>query len=208
MRVTLMKHGILKAALPKVSSVVLGLAAVLFGCSDAPTSPEPSAMPSFERSGGAAMSGSVAVVLTRTQPLVTGMSVTRMIGPAGGTIAIAAAGIKVTFPAGAIAAAVPITVTAPAGHAVAYSFGPHGLRFRRAVTVEVNLKRTLAESSRPVQELLEAAYYDDGLGMLAATGVALASEYRGVRFDGARAKVTFPIWHFSGYLLASGRQRK
>ncbi len=206
MRVTLTKHSILKAALPKMSSVILGFAAVLSACSDSPTSPEPSATPSFEMGGEAVLRQSAAIVLTRTQPLLTGMSVTRRIGPAGGTIAISAAGIKVTFPAGAVAAAVPITVTAPAGHAVAYRFEPHGLNFRRAVTVEVNLKGTLAESSRPVQELLEAAYYDDGLGMLAATGVALASEYRGVRFDGTRSKVTFPIWHFSGYLLASGKK--
>ena len=207
MRVTLTKHSALKATLPKVSRLVLGLGAVLFGCSDSPTSPEPSATPpSFEMSGEGVTAESAAVVLNRTQPLLTRMSVTRTIGPAGGTIAIPAAGIKVTFPAGAVAAAVPITVSAPAGRVVAYTFGPHGLNFRQAVTVEVSLKGTLAEGSRSVQDLLEAAYYADGFGTVAATGIAMASEFRGVHFDGARSKVTFPIRHFSGYLLASGRK--
>ena len=207
MRVTLTKHSALKATLPKVSRLVLGLGAVLFGCSDSPTSPEPSATPpSFEMSGEGVTAESAAVVLNRTQPLLTRMSVTRTIGPAGGTIAIPAAGIKVTFPAGAVAAERLITVTAPAGHAVAYTFRPHGLNFRRAVTVEVSLKGTLAEGSPQVQDLLESAYYVDGLGTVAATGVAMASEYRDVSLDGTRSKVTFPIWHFSGYLLASGRR--
>ncbi|MDQ3809868.1 MAG: hypothetical protein M3336_06210 [Chloroflexota bacterium] len=134
------------------------------------------------------------------------MSATRTIGPAGGTIAIAAAGIQVVFPAGAVAAAVPITVTAPAGYSVAYNFGPHGLRFSKPVKVEVSLNGTLAQGNRTVQNLLQAAYFIDELGTIEATGIVPASEYRSVQFDPSRLKVTFPIQHFSGYLLASGRR--
>ena len=136
MRVTLTKHSALKATLPKVSRLVLGLGAVLFGCSDSPTSPEPSATPpSFEMSGEGVTAESAAVVLNRTQPLLTRMSVTRTIGPAGGTIAIPAAGIKVTFPACGVAAEVPIIVSAPAGRVVVYTFAAFGLNFRQSMMV-------------------------------------------------------------------------
>ena len=113
MRVTLTKDSFL--ALPKLSGVILGLGAVLFGCSGSPTSLEPTATPpSLAVTGGTQV-----VVLKRNVPLSTSMSATKLIGPGGGTIAIGRAGINVIFPAGAVAAPVRITVTAPAGRSVA-----------------------------------------------------------------------------------------
>ena len=200
MRVSLTKDSFI--ALPKLSSLLLGLGAVLFGCSGAPTSVEPTAPPpSLAVSGGTQV-----VVLKRHVPLSVTKSVSQVIGPQGGTLTINGAGIRVVFPAGALAAPVRITVTAPAGRLVAYAFGPHGLKFGQAVRVEVSLKGTQAANNLSLQNLLEAGYFNNSLGTVESTGMIMVSERLPLRFDATRSKVTFGVRHFSGYLLASGKR--
>ena len=69
--------------------------------------------------------------LQRTTPLAAPITVTKAIGPEGGTLAIPQAGVTVTVPRGALTATTTITMTARAGSLVAYDFAPHGVVFAR-----------------------------------------------------------------------------
>ncbi|HKW10915.1 MAG TPA: hypothetical protein VJO33_11100, partial [Gemmatimonadaceae bacterium] len=64
------------------------------------------------------------VALKRSVHLAEDISQTTVIGPAGGTISIAAAGVTVVFPPGALRSRTSITMTAKAGSDVAYEFAP------------------------------------------------------------------------------------
>ncbi len=191
----------MKMFLAKVSTL-LGLGAVLHGC-DQPTALElPATQPYLGKSGAATQ----VAVLNRTAPLASGMGVTGTIGPAGGTLELKGAGVVAIFPANAVAAPVTITMTAVAGRPVAYTFEPHGLVFGQPVRVEVSLMGTAADGNRRLQDVLEAAYFPDGLGDAQTTGTATVTERMPVGFDATRSKAIFSVRHFSGYLLASGRR--
>ena len=67
------------------------------------------------------------------------------IGPRGGRIEIAEAGVALTVPAGALTEPVEITVRAPAGAEMAFEFEPHGLQFLTPATIEVRVHGTESE---------------------------------------------------------------
>src|SRR5262249_35208534 len=73
-------------------------------------------------------------VVTRSSALPPDVPVTQTIGTAGGTIAMPQADLTITFAPGAVTSNTPITVTAYAGTALAFGFGPHGLVFKAPVT--------------------------------------------------------------------------
>ena len=97
---------------------------------------------------------------------------------------------------------IAITVTALAGGDVAYTFEPHGLTFREALTVEQD-SRVTTEGKHPDKSALEGAYFRDP--SLVHEGSALVSEFRPTSFDVNGHKLSWAVEHFSGYLLASGR---
>ncbi len=100
-------------------------------------------------------------VLQRTSPLSRDVSVSADIGKSGGTIEIREAGLKFVVPSNALVPpsskkTVTITITALKGDEVAYTFQPHGLRFREPVRIEQTFKGTTAEGNRASWEASKA----------------------------------------------------
>src|SRR5829696_7949402 len=122
-------------ALATVSFLLL-----LPGCTDAngPTAPGiPSAALAVSRTTSY-------VALTRVVSLRAPASATAVITPDGGVLALPAAGLRVTFAAGAVAAPVSITVRTASIGRIAYDFAPHGLVFAAPVRVEQAIRSEVA----------------------------------------------------------------
>lgn len=151
-------------------------------------------------------------VLQRTTPLTRDVSVSAEIGKNGGTIEIREAGLKFIVPSNALVPpsrqkTVTITVTALKGDEVAYTFQPHGLHFREPVRIEQEFKGTSAEGNRSLLEGVEGAYFPSVTDLDAAQGIASVLEFRPTSVDVTGSKIRFTVDHFSGYLIASGRNR-
>ena len=86
-------------------------------------------------------------VLRRTKPLSRSVSVTETVGAKGGKIKLKAAGVTLEIPAGALSANTTISITAPAGNAVAFQFSPHGLQFGTPASIRLDVKGTTAEGA-------------------------------------------------------------
>lgn len=127
--------------------------------------------------------------------------VSAKIGSAGGTIRIPEAGLTVTFARGAVAKTTTISVTAKRGNAIAYEFAPHGLVFAAPVTIHQDFKNTGA--GRAAAAAAVGGYYPNPASLDLVNASAEVSELRPTSFDGTR--ISFPIEHFSGYILTSGR---
>jgi hypothetical protein len=139
--------------------------------------------------------------LQRTKPLANPLSASANIGPLGGTLAIPGAGVVVVVPPLAVSSTQKITVTAVAGSNVAYEFAPHGLKFKLPLVVTQNLNGTAAATNGSINPLsLFAGYYPD------STKITSVSEILNVNVNLLNQLATFSVWHFSGYILASGRQ--
>lgn len=136
-------------------------------------------------------------VLERAEPLESELSATRVIGRDGGVIRIPEAGLTVSIPRHALTQSTRITVTAPAGDLVGYHFAPHGLRFRRSVTVRQDLSMTEAGLVTTLLGGLSGAYF---VGDLQPKLLALEILDLSI-LDGLLAQ--FSIDHFSGYVIAT-----
>jgi len=105
----------------------------------------------------------------------------------------------VSVPAGALATTETITVTALAGSAVAYGFSPH-LEFARDVRLTQVLTGTNAGSG-----LLTGAHFDGDVLQLTSDGLAAVTEIVPTVPNPLTATVRFDVSHFSGWIVASGR---
>jgi hypothetical protein len=148
------------------------------------------------------------VALKRSLLLARDVSQTAVIGPGGGMISIAAAGVTVVFPPGALRARTSITLTAKAGWDVAYEFAPHGITFAAPVMIQQDLKYTQARSARDAKNV-QAGYYPENLGGIFLDdrrSIARVSELRSVDLDYPPNPhvAWFYIRHFSGYLMSEG----
>jgi len=188
----------------RLAAAAVSASLVAVGCSvDQAVPSAPVARPS----AGVAPSASRAFALTRKQPLKDSIVVSAVIDPKrGGTISIPAAGLDVTFPNNAVTVPTTVTVTALAGHLVAYEFGPHGTTFNAPVRVRQDLTPTnwyrLYDRSQ-----FEAGYFKDKSQIDPATGTALIDEFLPVDATTTKNKADFRITHFSGYLLSTGREK-
>lgn len=182
---------------------VLGLAAaaLVAGCNEfAATAPE---------AGSPRLSEVLAVpqtvtVLQRSEALLTGLSASADIGKAGGTIEIPGAGFKLVIPRDAVrppsgSKSVRITVKAPAGTDVAYTFEPHGLEFHSPVRFEQSTNHTILDGSIS-EPLVQGAYFTDEV----VSGTATVTELLPAEVDMTGGKIKFYLEHFSGYLVAVG----
>jgi hypothetical protein len=177
-------------------------AALLVSCStsDGPVAPAPSvasASPDHLLSGLLA-SPTTVTPLKRTTVLATSLSASAYIGPLGGVIRLPDAGLTVVVPALALSSKQLITVTALPGSDVAYEFAPHGLKFPVPLVVTQALGSTEVGAGLLDPKLLFVGYFTD------ATKDNVVSELLNVGVSAGTA--VFPIWHFSGYIVASGRQ--
>lgn len=189
----------MKSRAKLLPGVLALLAAAVYGCTqtDAPLEPSPGAEVQAARiSGQGARS---LQVLARKQPVSGDLSSAAVIGPQGGELGLPSAGLRVTFPAGAVTEAVEIRVRAVPGTGVAYEFQPHGLQFQRAVRVEQSLRGTAVEGNPSQLRLVKGIYYTGSL----EDGSARASEFQPTAVFGGSVAV-FSIFHFSGYLLGVG----
>ena len=143
-------------------------------------------------------------VVQRTTPLATPLTASAVIGVLGGQLSIPAAGIKVVVPAFALTAPTRITVRAVAGSQVAYEFEPHGTRFLVPLTVSQSLVGTDAYPGSLLNSSLVAGYFRNLSDLDPLAGTGLVTELLGVAINLNTKTATFPVFHFSGYLVATG----
>jgi hypothetical protein len=135
-----------------------------------------------------------------------GVRVTKTIGPSGGTISIPETGLTMSFPAGAVAAPISITITADEDY-VAYKMDPAGTTFLKDVTVTQSLSKTEL-GFRPLRNQLFAAYIADDRVSLSGKVPVLELEPTETIFSLLNPLIPqAQVWiirHFSRYMLASG----
>ena len=191
----------------------LATAVVSSGCSERSsfTAPERVAPPEAALLGGllgGGLLGGVTSLLIppveRTTPLAQDITWSFTVGPAGASSSNSASGLKISVPSNAVSTSTTITVTALAGAPVAYRFEPHGLVFARKVTLTQNLRGTTADGLLS-STLLSGAYFATDELELGADGLADVTEIIPASINLLTRKASFPIEHFSGYILASGR---
>ena len=144
------------------------------------------------------------VVVARLGAVPIGLTATVRVTPEGATVVMPVAGLRVEFPAGAVAEPVDVSVRVASSRRVAYEFEPHGLTFARPVLVEQALAGTAAATDPLLRRALVATYAAGGFGDR-ADGIVLADEVLSVRVDDDGRSASFSVTHFSGYQLASGR---
>ncbi len=140
------------------------------------------------------------VPVLRDSALPSPITVSKTIGILGGTISIPSAGLTVVVPALALATSQTISVTAVVGSKVAYEFSPHGLTFNVPLVMTQDLTHTQAKPGGVLNALnLFVGYFPNSASPTSVTeelGVSLTLQHT--------AAVT-TLWHFSGYILAGGR---
>ena len=181
------------------------LLAVPMGC-DAPAAPEqtlqPPIQPQASLLGGVVggvtgvVGGVVGVVVDVASALLSPLvcptndsyTATRTIGRNGGTLKVGPH--TLTIPYGALSQDTRITATAPRGSYAEVQFQPHGLTFKRDVTLSVSYAKCglLQKNNPPV-----IVYADDDRNILEILKSTL---------DTRQKTVTGKTDHFSSYILA------
>lgn len=215
----------MRRILSRMTLLVVAVGVGLFGCTGdrlpmEPDVPQALQVPFFSIAPAEGFD-----VLRRTTPLAEEVSRTETIGPEGGRINLE--GVTLVIPSGALTSETEITVTAPAGDAVVFLFGPHGLQFRRPALIRVDVEGTTAEDEleglasdddddEEDDEDDEEDSDDDDDG----DGPLNLEAFLGVFFVGdvgqgvepleiietflSDDQIIFSIDHFSGYAVASG----
>ncbi|MEO5567465.1 MAG: hypothetical protein ABIR92_03180 [Gemmatimonadaceae bacterium] len=145
-------------------------------------------------------------VVTRDTPLPAPLSASATIGVLGGVITLPGAGLKVVVPALSLTKSTNITVTAVAGNQLAYEFQPHGIRFLVPLVVTQNLVGTSALSGGLLPQPLSAGYFANLSDLDPLAGTGLVTELLGTTVSLVTKTVTFSVVHFSGYLIATGKE--
>jgi hypothetical protein len=143
-------------------------------------------------------------VVTRDTPLSSAVSASATIGAFGGQIVVPGTGLKVVVPPFAVTSPTTITVTALAGDQVAYEFEPHGKQFLVPLLITQNLVGTSAYSGGLITtHTLFGGYFASQSDLNPSNGTALVSEILGIALNLSAKTATFPVFHFSGYLIAT-----
>ena len=174
------------------SLVVASLIApmLLAACADAPTEPD-QPQPTFTRSF---YSGSTQLEVVRYRSPHAGARVTRTVGRYGGFIA--ADGVMLVIPAGALDGNVEITMTVPQGSQLGVELEPHGLTFKRPAYLAFVLSNTGYDERNASAELF-GAYHLDGVDASVVTPREVMPVYM---LNGLAA---FGVWHFSEYAVTT-----
>jgi len=145
--------------------------------------------------------------LQRATPLNQEISVSRIVGPQGGLLELKEAGVTFRVPAGALTEPVEITMTALAGHAMAFDFAPHGLEFLTPASISVRVGGTTVDGLLD----LEGRDPEDGTRLDRFLGVYFEGEpeegvepLENLETYWDEGSVAFDIMHFSGYVCATG----
>jgi hypothetical protein len=191
------------------------IAATALACSDhdVPTSASPlqaNVAASFAKASSELPGSFLAQGLLRDKPLAAPVTVTKVIMRGGGTISISEADFLLRIPANAFSdASMTFTVTALAGSTVAYEFGPHGAVFLKPLQFIQQLGHTNLKNYKPAPSTTlnaTGAYFPNANLVDPITGLAVVSEMIPTSFEFSGNSLTFDVWHFSGYMIATGRQ--
>jgi len=175
---------------------------LLAGCASDVTAPvEPSAV--IPSKPSESLLGLIFPVrgVTRSAALANDISVSAVIGKSGGKLTIPDAGLTLVVPAGAVTTNTAFKVTAVAGKLVAYEFEPHGTTFAVPLQFTQDLKKVSLVGAL-TGTLMDGAYFADRSKLNQTTGLAAVSEVLPAVTNLLQFKVTFPIKHFSGYLVS------
>jgi len=129
--------------------------------------------------------------------------VSKVIGPAGGSFSIAN-GIKVVVPPNAVSSNITFSVTRLPGVLVAYDFQPHGTVFAKPLIIQQPTLGTNLFKLDPAADI-EGAYFPSSSLLDQTTGTAEVTEFEPTFVSADKAWITFTVQHFSGYIVASGR---
>ena len=194
----------MKRSIGSLKALVMAvLLAVPMGCRpDAPTGPEqtlqPPLQPQASLLGGVTgvVGGVVGVVVDVANALLSPLvcptndsyTTSRTIGRNGGTLKVGPH--TLTIPSGALSQDTRITATAPSGSYAEVQFQPHGLTFKKDVTLSVSYAKCglLQKNNPPV-----IVYADDNRNILEILKSTL---------DTRQKTVTGKTDHFSSYILA------
>lgn len=143
-------------------------------------------------------------VLQRNAPIAQATT-SATIGPFGGTLSIPSAGLTVVVPPFAVSAPLTITITAVAGTQVAYEFGPSGTKFLVPLIATQNLVGTAAYNGTVNPTALFSGYFKALSDLNPLAGTASITELLGAGVSATGQSLTFPIPHFSGWVIASNR---
>ena len=148
--------------------------------------------------------------LQRLVRLPNAVTYSKLISSNGGTISVPEADFELEVPSGAFTgSAITFTVTAYAGSTIAYDFQPHGLVFRKPLRATQHLDHTNWGSQKLPNGYfpsLTGAYFSDTAKFNLQTGWGIVDEFESTNLSDAGKTVTWAIPHFSGYIVASGRQ--
>lgn len=142
-------------------------------------------------------------VVTRDTP-IGAQSVSATIGAFGGVLNLPGAGLRVIVPPFAVSSPTLMTVSAVAGNQVAYEFEPHGINFLVPLVVTQNLVGTSALSGGLLPKPIVAGYFASLSDLDPLAGTGLVSELLNTSVSLLTKKATFVVFHFSGYLIATG----
>ncbi len=191
-----------------LSTSVLAAAFAIFavgcGSTDSPAAPRevtpaPSA-PSQSLLGTLLGAPQIVSPINRLTPLKAPISIEKKIGVLGGTIIVPGTGLSIVVPPLAVAQNTTFSVTALAGSALAYDFGPHGTKFTLPLVLTQDLHGTDAASRGLLSALsLKLGYFPDATKITSVTELLTV----GVSLPTQTAVAT--VWHFSGYIWATGR---
>ena len=197
----------------RISVAAVGVVFALAGCSDA-SAPSPLA-PGADAQRPEALLGildpvvntllgtsDTVLVLQRNAPLDHDITVSKVIGSGGGTLAIPDAGLTVAIPSGALSYPTTITVTALQGNRVAYEFGPHGTKFAKPVAMSQDLRKTVITPEMLPYVSFKAGYFSSLTDLLFGLLRSIVDELLPATADASSMVVRFNVSHFSGYLVA------
>ena len=177
--------------------VLLAAMAAAAGCAD----PSPLGVPAFERGGrwtGATKKGAGLVACSQTYD-----SVTQVVGPAGGLIAVGHHYLWVD--SAALADTVSITAVAPADSVRWVRFQPDGLQFRtNGAGWSAVLATTFADCGVPTVDTLKIAQVNDSLKVIRYLGAPDSTWIQSTRRRGVRQiqYVAGVLRHFSQYAVS------
>jgi hypothetical protein len=117
---------------------------------------------------------------------------TEIVGPEGKEFSFGPH--KLRIPRGALTKHTVVTAEMPVALTVGAKFSPHGLKFARGATLTLSYKHC----NRPTTWAEQVVYVDDA-------HTILERPFTVDRNSEGLADAT--IWHFSGYLMSTGRQR-
>ena len=135
-------------------------------------------------------------------------TISAVIGPEGGALALPGSDLTIDIPSGALQSATTITVVAKEGPYVSYEMLPHGLKFGKGVTVVQGLQNT-ALYGTDAANTIRTAYLPEGRETVDADDSVSPSELQAATtyFYGAKPVAESQVWtirHFSRYILISG----